>query len=147
MSYEQSGYIPSPQQGAVPPPDAQMPGVMPQPGMPYQQQAWGGQPMPGYAPAMYAPPPPPAPSMFNSPAVLVSKLPLLALIGLIGFSLGGLLYLVSDIVSATGYHVSMGTYILNGVTSLIQGVVTGVVWFAVLMTLKYFADKHEAPAE
>jgi len=85
--------------------------------------------------------------MFNSPSVLVSKLPMLAVIGLIGFSLAGVLYLVSNIVSGIGPYASIGSYVISGVGSLIDYVVMGVMWFAVLMTLKHFADKHDAPAE
>jgi len=128
--------------------------MMPQPGMPYQPQmqpqpgVWAGQPVAGYAPApMYAPPPPPAPSMFNTPSVLVSKLPLLAIIGLGGFSLVGLLNLIAAILSGTSYHSPIGYYLLQGIGSFVEYVVLGVVWFAVLMTLKFFADKHEAPVE
>jgi len=96
---------------------------------------------------MYAPPAPPAPSLFNSPSVLVSKLPLVALIGLIGFTLAGVLYLVGEIVSATSYHASMGSYVVNGVGYLVEYVIWGVVWFAVLMTLKHLADQHEAKVD
>ena len=101
----------------------------------------------GYAPPMYAPPAPPAPSMFSSPSVLVSKLPMLALIGLIGFSFVGLLYLINNIVAVVSFHGGAASYLLTGIGSLVEYVVRGVVWFAVLMTLKHFADKHEAPAE
>jgi len=90
---------------------------------------------------------PPTPSLFNSPAVLVSKLPLLALIGLGGFALVGVLDLVEQLVAGSGYHAPMGTYVLDGIGSLIEYVVLGVVWFAVLMTLKHFADQHESKPE
>jgi len=95
---------------------------------------------------MYAPPAPPAPSLFNSPSVLVSKLPMFAMIGLAGFSLAGVLYLVAEILSGSVYHAPMGSYVVNGIGSLVEYVVLGVVWFAVLMGLKHLADQHDAKA-
>jgi len=129
------------------------PGAMPPAGMPYQpqpQQVWGAQPMPGYPPQqMYAPAPPapPAPSLFNSPSVVVSKLPMLAIIGLAGSVLAGLLLLVASIIQGTAPYGQMSTSVLNGIGYFIDYAVWGVVWFALLMTLKHFADQREAKAE
>jgi len=134
--------------------------------MPYQQQMWPGQPMPGQYPGMpmYAMPKPPSP--FSDPKTLVDKLPMFAMIALIGFSLYGLLNAIStfifgagisklfgalsDLSSMTGGGSTPGAggitapVVLMGIGQLCYGVAIGVVVFAALMSLKHFLDLKQA---
>jgi len=101
----------------------------------------------GYAPApVYAPPPP---SLINTPSVLVDKLPMVAMIGFIGFAAAGLFDLIGSIWLGAGPYAATGPYILTGLGQFIEFGALGVVWFAVLMALKHIADQNaakEAPA-
>jgi len=153
MSYEQSGYIPSPQAGGMPPiPDAPMPGVQPMPGAapmpgaPYQQpqpQPGWGQPAAGYAPApVYAPP---APSAFNTPSILVTKLPLLAMIGMILCVLSGVIIFIGLIVAGSQAGVA-GDIMLIAFPALFLCAAAGLGIFALLMGLKHLADQNDAKA-
>ena len=176
MSTDQSGFMPIPQ--PVPAPEPPVPGQpipvppvpappqpgvvppMPQPGAvppPYRQTyppqpgAWPGQQSGQYAP-MPAYSAPKQPSFFSDPKGVVSKLPLFAAIGLIGFCAYGLFMFIAQIIvgtsSVSSYVTGLtGSQIVAGLGYLLLGVASGVVWFAALMTLKYFADWKEPKPE
>jgi len=149
MSYEQSGYIPSPQPGGLPPiPDAPMPGAAPMPG-PYQAQpqpgVWGGQPAMGYAPAPAPVYVPPAPSAFNTPSILVTKLPLLAMVGMILCVLAGVILFIGLIVAGSQVGAA-GEMTLLAFPLLFLCIAAGGTLFALLMGLKHVSDQNEAKA-
>ena len=170
MSTDQSGFIPIPQpipEQAIPvppvsaPPQAGVVPPMPQPGTvpPYQQTyppqpgAWPGQ-QPGQYAAMPAYQAPKQPSFFSDPKAVVSKLPVFALIGLVGFCAYGLFGLISQImIGANGFsspYTPSGlaaSYVMQGFVQLFIGVASGVVWFAALMALKHLADLKEPKPE
>jgi len=129
---------------------------MPQQGMPYQQpyqqayqaQPGWGQPQPGQYPGMpmYAAPAPKQPSLFTDPKTLVSKLPLVALIILIGYTVYAVYSLISGIISATGEYGSV-SYALMGIFGVILYLVEGLAWFAFLMAIKHLIDLKQADAD
>jgi len=147
MSYEQSGYIPSPQAGGVPPiPDAPMPGAVPMQGGPYQPQPQPGWGQPGAvyapAPAVYAPP---APSLFNTPSILVTKLPMFAMIGMVLCVLSGVILFIGLIVAGSQAGIA-GELMLLAFPLLFLCVAAGAGIFALLMGLKHVADQNAAKA-
>lgn len=128
---------------SVPPPPSPIP---PAPvAAPYQSAytpqptAWAGQ-QPGQyqqAPAYAAPK---QPSLLSDPRGVVAKLPLVAMVGLIGFSVFGLFMLIADIIMAAQGYSGGATPVFEGLAYLVLGVTLGIVWWAVLMTLKHLAD-------
>ena len=161
MSTDQSGYIPVPPQpqgtpatpvpqppAAVPAPPAPAPAPAaaqafpPQPGA-YQPQPGVYQPQPGQYPGVPVMVPPPQPSLLTDPRALVAKLPLVALVTLIGFGVYGLYCLISGIVDAAGTY-GRAESAVNGIFALVLYCMEGLVYFAILMTLKHFADLKQA---
>ena len=153
MSIDQTSPVPPPPEAPNPEITGVMPGVMPgaypqqaqQPyGYPPYQQAyqpqpqWGGQPQ--YMPM---PPAPKQPSILTDPKALVDKLPLAALIVLIGGGAAGLFSLISSFL-AGGF---LGYYVLSYIGSFLLDCAIGVLGFALLMTLKHFLDIKQAEAD
>jgi len=150
MSTEQPGTTPVPSQPQGFPPAATPP-PPPQPAQfgtyqpsPYQAQpGWTGQPSqyPSMAPA------PKSASPLTDPKTLADKLPLMALLVLIGFGVYGVYSLIMGFVNAADGYGSTGGYIIDGIFSLVRYAAQGLVYFSILMALKYVIDLIRAKSD
>jgi len=152
MSTDPTGQIPA----SVPEPSIQLPGVpmppqgVPMQGMPmppYQQQMWPGQPQPGQYPGMpmYAAMPKP-PSPLSDPKLFMEKMPTVALIAAGGIGFFALMMFITTIIAATASSggAIKAAAVLTGLGLLALVCVSAVVIFAILMSIRHFADLRQA---